>query len=47
MLNSLEERILQYIISQNQNSNRSVAVRFDGVSREDTIESIKSLTNKG
>ena len=47
MLNTLEERILQYIISQNQNSNRSVAVRFDGVSLEDTIESIKSLTNKG
>lgn len=47
MLNALEERILRYIISQNQNSNRSVAVRFEDVSLEDTIETIKLLANKG
>lgn len=47
MLNTLEERILRYIISQNRNSNRSIAVCFEDVSLEETIETLKSLANKG
>lgn len=45
MLNPLEERILQYVISQNTNT--SVSVKFADISNEDTIEAIKSLANKG
>lgn len=45
MLNPLEERILQYIISQNNNT--SVSIKFDDISNEDTIEAIKSLADKG
>lgn len=45
MLNPLEERILQYIISQNTNT--SVSVKFADISDEDTIEAIKSLADKG
>lgn len=45
MLSSLEERILRYIISQN--TNKSVSVRFDDISLDYIIQSIKSLENKG